>query len=331
MTMMDGVYRTLNTKFRMDSPVHSHTKTRRFDGLSGKTVTIMEKRSRSAGSLRSVVYSRGRRTEVISFPSDYALHSRLAVELWNERPLRLKGVHVDSLRKIHTEASSLSRVRVPLIIPTARAIEAVETEVMRFGKDLSAGLSGFELGITFPDFGRITFPTFRLSPERAMYAPLLGAVVLGMGSALFIEHSFGSGAHAGEANVVVVERPAPAGSVLGTETVASSVDSSVATELGSFTTKDVSQEKFETKVREMVKGYPVHLREGPARRDVSHRHREEGECLGRARPGARRPGLLQLLGVPRTASAHGDRRAYVFQQPEGCRRYGGETAFLAHP
>jgi hypothetical protein len=237
----------------MVSPVRTHPKCLAVDGLSGKTKTIRVKRLRSTESLRSVVYSRGKRTEVVSFPSDYALHSRLAVELWNERPLRLKGVCIDGLRKINMEPSR--SVRIPLILPTARAIESVEAEFVRFGKDLAAGVSGFELGIAFPDFRKFSLP-LRLSAERAMYVPLLGAVVLGMGSALFLEHSLGKGASAGEANVVVVERSALP-SVLGAEASASSVDASVASELGNFTAKDESQDRFEKKVREMVKGHPI--------------------------------------------------------------------------
>ncbi len=234
-----------------------HPKRLVVDGLSGKTKMILTKRPLLAGALCSIVYSRGKRMDVVSFPSDYALHSRRAVELWNERPLRLNGAGVDSLRKNPAISSQAASVRNPFVFPTIWTIGSVEAEFVRFGKDLSAGFSGFKLGISFPDFGRISFPTVRLSPERAMYAPLLGAVVLGMGSALFIEHSLGSGVHAGEANVVVVERPAPVVSAIGAEMVASSVDSSVAAELGSFTAKDVSQEKFEQKVREMVKGYPI--------------------------------------------------------------------------
>lgn len=239
----------------MDVAVRTRLRGQSIDSLSGRTVVMMPKHS-DPEMLRSVVYSRGRRTNIVSFPRDYSLHSRLSVEEWRERPFRLNGLFVDGLQKTSVEVSCGMIPEIPLVLPTKRLLEAAEMQFVRFGKDLSMGISGFELGITFPNFEKISFP-FRLSAERAMYAPLLGAMVLGMGSALFFENAFGKGAHAGEANVVVVERPAATGSVLGDRTDSVSVDASIASELGNFTASDETVDRFEKKAREMVKGTPI--------------------------------------------------------------------------
>lgn len=240
----------------MDIAARTYSRGRSIDSLSGKTAGMLPKRS-DPEMLRSVVYSRGKRMDVVSFSRDYSLHSFLAVEEWHERPFRLNGLFVDGLQKVPVEMPRGMLIGIPFAFPTKRLFETAEAQFVRFGKDLSAGISGFELGIAFPNLERFSAP-FRLSAERAMYAPLLGAMVLGMGSALFFENAFGKGAHAGEANVIVVERPAVSGSVLGDRTeIASSVDASIASELGNFTASDETTDRFEKKAREMVKGYPI--------------------------------------------------------------------------
>jgi hypothetical protein len=209
-------------------------------------------------TLRSVVFSRGRRTEVISFSRDYSFHSPYAVDVLNERPFRFGIRTVDGLQLTTVEEARRKTVGIPAVLPTKAALAAVESEFVRFGKDLSAGFAGFRLGISLPSFPNISFP-MRLSPERAMYAPLLGAMSLGMVAALFLESSFGGGAHAGEPNVVVVERPvAVQQAVLGVQSESSfSNEESIVSELSGLTAEDVDKKHFEKKVRDMVKGYPI--------------------------------------------------------------------------
>lgn len=116
---------------------------------------------------------------------------------------------------------------------------SVEKNFRDFGESLSAGASGFRLG---------------LSPRHVAYAPLVGAMALGMVSALTLERSFGVGVSAEEARIVYVERSEPR--VLG-ESDAQEKLSDEEQILSELVGEDIDRKKFESKIRELVKGYPI--------------------------------------------------------------------------
>jgi hypothetical protein len=201
--------------------------------------------TRVSGPVRSEVISRGRRVSVISFAGDPMLYSRYAVDTLGQKPLYLNPVKsVDGLR--HPGFSGISPMRrrpmeISIRIPEVdfTALRELEGRFQSFGDDLSAGLSGFRLGIT---------------SGKTAYVPLVGAMALGMVSALFLEHSFGSGAKADDqVQYVQVEQPVDA-RVLGVNTEA---DADMAKLLSELSVEDPAEKDFENRVREMVKGYPI--------------------------------------------------------------------------
>lgn len=192
--------------------------------------------------LRSVVLSRGKRIPVASFRGDRYLYPARAIDIFGERPLYLSSVKVvDGLRKRgFVPSSGMSRPRVALVAPSKEAFAAVEKSFRSFSADISAGFSGFRFGI---------------SSGRLAYAPLIGAMALGMVSALSLERSFGQRVGAEEARIVYVEQ-AGSESVLGTENGKSGLldTEELLTELAA---EDPDTKEFENRVRKLVKGYPI--------------------------------------------------------------------------
>jgi hypothetical protein len=191
--------------------------------------------------IRSVVFSRGKRVSVASFSDDRYLYPARAIDILGERPLYLASMKaVDGLRKKRLSLSEASRRPTALVVPSREAFAAVEASFRNFGADISAGISGFRFGI---------------SSGRLAYAPLVGAMALGMVSALSLEHSFGKGVGAEEARIVYVERVTE-GSVLGTESGRSGL---LDTEdlLSELAAEDPDRKEFEERVRKQVKGYPI--------------------------------------------------------------------------
>ncbi len=197
-------------------------------------------RTETDDSVRSVVFSRGRRTSVASFRGDGYLYPARAIDMLGERPIRLFSVRtVDGLRKPgFIPSSERLIVSETFFLPSKESFLAVEESFKTFGADISAGLSGFRFGI---------------SSGRLAYAPLIGAMALGMVSALSIEHSFGNGVQAEEARVVYVERTQER-TTLGTEQ-----DDLMSTEdlFSELSAQDPDKKEFESRIRKMVKGYPI--------------------------------------------------------------------------
>jgi hypothetical protein len=191
---------------------------------------------------RSVIFSRGKRISVASFSGDRYLYPAQAIDILGERPLYLPSMKVvDSLRKRgFVPSSEVLRRPSAFVAPSKEAFEAVEESFRNFGADISAGFSGFRFGI---------------SSGRLAYAPLVGAMALGMVSALSLEHSFGKGATAEEARIVYVERT-QAGSVLGVDDGKGDL---LGTEelLSELAAEDLDKKEFEDRVRKLVKGYPI--------------------------------------------------------------------------
>ena len=222
-------------------------KTPFFDGISssanaGSCVGISVPK-RTIGPIRSEVISRGRRVSVVSFADDSILYSRYAVDTLGQKPLHLNPIRtVDGLRPAGFSGVTPMRRRpfaISLPIPNLGSVQDFEEKMRSFGEDLSAGISGFRLGIT---------------SGRTAYVPLVGAMALGMVSALFLEHSFGSGAKADDqVQYVQVEQPIDA-RVLGANTEA---DADMAKLLSELSVEDPAEKAFENRVREMVKGYPI--------------------------------------------------------------------------
>lgn len=220
-------------------------KSSRMDGIVGtsrRSVPLSDARSETSRSLRSVVFSRGKRVFVASFSGDSYLYPSQAIDILGERPLYLPPTKVvDSLRRRgFVPSSGMSRRSVALVSPSKETFAAVEETFRSFGADVSAGLSGFRFGI---------------SSGRLAYVPLVGAMALGMVSALSLERSFGQGAAAEEARIVSVERT-QAGSVFGAEDGESGL---FGTEelLSALAAEDPDKKEFENRVRKLVGGYPI--------------------------------------------------------------------------
>lgn len=222
-----------------------------LDGLSrpdvDRSLLTSKPGVRPSGPVRSEVISRGRRVGVVSFCGDPTLYSRYAVDVLGQKPSYIDlGIKtVDGLRPagfsgIVTKRRPAFVISMPTVpVPDLASIRELEERLRLFGEDLSAGLSGFRLGI---------------SSGRTAYAPLVGAMVLGMASALFLEHSFGSGAKADDqVRYVPVSQPLEA-RVLGSSTEVAADTDKVLLEL---TKEDPGKKEFEKRVREMVKGYPI--------------------------------------------------------------------------
>lgn len=200
-------------------------------------------RNRLPGSYNATVFSRGRRSSVTVFAGDGYLYPTRAIDIFGERPLFLTPMRtVDGLRKRNVVIPNGHIRKSPLFVqPSREAFAAVEAGFRSFGGDIAAGFSGFRLG---------------LSPSRAAYAPLVGAMALGMVSALLLEHSFGKGVEAEEARIVYVERQAQQAAVLGDRSDGSdSLDTE--TILSDLAVEDPSKKEFEERIRNMVKGYPI--------------------------------------------------------------------------
>ncbi len=217
------------------------------DGVSsahpGRIVFIPESRNRVAGPVRSEVISHGRRVSVVSFSEDPILYSRYAVDVLGEKPMYLNPIKtVDGLRPAGFAGVTLMRRRsFAISVPDLSAVHDLEARFQSFGEDLSVGLSGFRLGI---------------SSGKAAYVPLVGAMALGMLSALYLEQSFGTGAKADDQiQYVRVEQPLTA-KVLGAETT-KETDIDTAKVLMELSTQDPSTKEFEKRVRDLVKGYPI--------------------------------------------------------------------------
>ena len=200
------------------------------------------------GESRSEVIARGRRYRVASFSDDPILYSARAIDVLGEKPLRFERVRtVDALRK--AGFSGVTEYRRPFVITLPSLPELpdfsgaedawhmLEERSREFGGNLATGISGFRLGIT---------------SGQAAYVPLVGAMALGMVSAFFLQHSFGSGAQAEEATIVYVEKPAQ-------QTLVDSGISVFDTEqlLVELAAEDPDKKEFETRVRNMVSGYPI--------------------------------------------------------------------------
>jgi len=173
------------------------------------------------------------------------LYSRYAIDVLGEKPLYLSRIRtVDGLRQPGFAGVSPMHRRpivIAVAIPDFSAIRGLEERFRSFGDDLSAGLSGFRLGI---------------SSGKAAYVPLVGAMALGMVSALYLEHSFGAGAKADDqVRYVPIEQPLDA-RVLGEETT-NEADVDIANVLMELSAQDPSKVEFENRIREMVKGYPI--------------------------------------------------------------------------
>jgi len=224
-----------------------HKKTSPVDGVSsacsGRILFVNESRNHVSGPVRSEVISRGRRVSVVSFSGDPILYSKYAVDVLGEKPMYLHPVRtVDGLRPAgFTGVTPMRRRPIVVAVPDFGAVRELEERFRSFGGDVSAGLSGFRLGI---------------SSGKAAYAPLVGAMALGMVSALYLEHSFGAGAKADDqVQYVRVEQPLDA-KVLGAET-AKDADIDTAKVLMELSTQDPGKKEFEKRVRELVKGYPI--------------------------------------------------------------------------
>ncbi|NTW13520.1 MAG: hypothetical protein HGA31_00625 [Candidatus Moranbacteria bacterium] len=197
---------------------------------------------------RSEVISRGRRFRVASFSGDSILYPAHAIDVLGEKPMFFAPIRtVDALRK--PGFSGVTEYRRPFVItlpnipelPDFSGVEAawrlLENRSRDFGDNLATGMSGFRLGI---------------SSGQAAYVPLVGAMALGMVSALLLQHSFGNGAQAEEANIVYVQQPAQqplvdsGTSVFDTEQL-----------LAELAAEDPDTKEFETRVRKMVAGYPI--------------------------------------------------------------------------
>jgi len=225
----------------------------RFDSAalpSVEGVILLRPRNRVPAPVRSQVLSRGRRVSVVSFPGDSIPYAAYAVDVFGSKPLYLTHVKtVDGLRPAGFSGISLKRRRplvIELPVPDFSAIRDIETGFRDFGRDLSAGLSGFRLGI---------------SPFKAAYVPLVGAMALGMTSALFLEHSFGTDARAEERSPYVATGRTHVGTVLGAETektvVGSTADIDTDEVLMRLSAEDPSKKELEKRIRDLVKGYPI--------------------------------------------------------------------------
>ncbi|NTW15557.1 MAG: hypothetical protein HGA38_04315 [Candidatus Moranbacteria bacterium] len=235
-----------------------------IDGISSAAAmpTAGRRLAPGAGPVRSEVISRGRRVSVVSFSEDSRLYSRYAIETLGERPGVLSSIRtVDGLRKPGFSGVTPPRRR-PFVIELPRpefdfnfgfdfgsmrnlslpSTDRLEAAFRSIGSDLSSGLSGFRLGLT---------------SGRFAYAPLVGAMALGMVSALFLEHSFGEGAKADDkVRYVAATTSLDDGRVLGAETEKGG-DTDTDEILRALSVEDPSKKAFEKRVREMVKGYPI--------------------------------------------------------------------------
>lgn len=172
------------------------------------------------------------------------LYSRYAVDTLRQKPLYLNPIRtVDGLRPAGFSGVTPMRrrpigisIRIPEVDLTV--FHELERRFQSFGDDLSVGLSGFRLGIT---------------SGRTAYVPLVGAMALGMVSALFLQHSFGSGVKADDQVQYVQVQPTIDAKVLGTDTESDTDMQKILTDLSI----DKEQTDFERRVREMVKGYPI--------------------------------------------------------------------------
>lgn len=202
----------------------------------------------SSPESRSEVISRGRRFKIVSFSGDELTYPAYAVDVLGQKPLFLNTIRsVDALRKPGFSGITCRRrpfvvtiPRLPELPDMSRAREALhmaEDRFREYGGDLSAGLSGFRLGI---------------SSGKAAYAPLVGAMTLGMVSAFMLQHSFGNGAQAEEARIVYVERPAERPLVDADRSVFD-----VEQLLVELSAEDPDKKEFENRVRKLVSGYPI--------------------------------------------------------------------------
>ncbi len=220
-----------------------------LDGLSypvsDRITPAFGSRILPSGPIHSEVISRGKRVSVVSFSGDSILYSRYAIDVLGQKPLHLNAIRtVDGLRKAGFSGVSPMRRRPLFVItvPDFSSMSEIENRLRSFGDDLSVGLSGFRLGI---------------SSGKMAYAPLVGAMALGMVSALYLEHSFGTGAKADDQvqYVPVAQQPIDA-RVLGAETT-NEADVDITQVLLQLSAKDPSKIEFENRVRKMVKGYPI--------------------------------------------------------------------------
>ncbi len=218
-----------------------------IDGLSssantGSGVGVSDRR-RTAGPIRSEVISRGRRVAVTSFAEDKILYSRYAVETLGQKPLYLHPVRtVDGLRRPgFSGVAPLGRrpLVIAIPVPDLGSIREFEERFRSFGEDLSVGLSGFRLGLT---------------SGKTAYVPLVGAMALGMVSALFLERSFGEGVQADDQVRYVQTEQSLDARVLGAD---AATDEDMAKLLSELSVEDPARKDFEKRVREMVKGYPI--------------------------------------------------------------------------
>ncbi len=191
----------------------------------------------------ATIFSRGRRSRVTVFAEDAFLYPTHALAVLGERPLSSCSIRtVDGLRKFGYSAPSTPLTRkIVFAQPTKEMAASVEAYFLGLGNNIASGLSGFRLG---------------LSPARAAYIPLVGAMTLGVVSALFLEHSFGGRVQAEEARIVYVERPVSdtKGADISEESTKNLDTEAILSDLG---IEDPNKKEFENRVRTMVKGYPI--------------------------------------------------------------------------
>ncbi len=230
------------------------TDTRTIDSvfpLHGKDVSRTFRPDRSSEPIRSEVISHSRRFRAVSFSEDPDLYHAYAIDTLRLRPRRISSVRtIDAVR--HPDFSGITERRRPLVITLPQVPELPDFSAARaawsvlgrdfhaYGESLSAGVAGFRLGI---------------SSRQLTYAPLVGAMALGMVSAFALEHVAGSGVSAEEATIVYVDRsPSEAVSEWEPEGVSVFDTERLLTELA---LEDPDTAEFERRIRNMVAGYPI--------------------------------------------------------------------------
>lgn len=211
--------------------------------VSTERAVLKDVSERQTSSFPATVFARGKRSSVVVFADDGYVYPARAIEMLGERPLFLSSAGmVDGLRKKGVVIPQTPPRRSALFVqPSREAFSAVEQSFRNLSENVAAGVSGFRLG---------------LSPARAAYTPLVGAMTLGMISALLLEHSFGGGVQAEEARIVYVDRPAQEERVLENRSDTTEVLDTESI-LSDLAIEDPSKKEFEDRIRSMVKGYPI--------------------------------------------------------------------------
>jgi hypothetical protein len=214
-------------------------------GASGKRA------ARQKGAVRSEVLSRSRRYQTLSFSGDASLYHAYAVETLGVQPSSISSLRtIDAAR--HPDFAGITDPKRPfsIVLPVIPALPdfseaeaawtTLSTRFRSYGEDLSAGLSGFRLG---------------LSARQVAYVPLVGAMALGMVSAFALEYTLGSGVQADEAKIIYVDRETSQ-ELLESELEDISVFDTEQL-LAELASEDPDTAEFERRVRKMVEGYPI--------------------------------------------------------------------------